>query len=53
VFIGQTDHLSARELYTWLWCDVLRDEVPKLPDDPGAAWHMDVLGGCSDADTAR
>jgi hypothetical protein len=52
VFIGQTDHLSDRELYTFLWRDLLSDEIPILPDDLGVMCHVDILGGYSDADTA-
>lgn len=51
VFIGQTNHLSDRELYTLLWRDVLREEMPMLPDRPGSAWHLDLLGSGSEMDT--
>src|SRR5688500_14530907 len=47
VFITHTDHLSDRELYTALWHDVLPDEIPIVPDAPGAAWHVDLVGSGS------
>ncbi|PYK14699.1 MAG: hypothetical protein DME55_14795 [Verrucomicrobia bacterium] len=38
-FLHDTDHLSDRELYTWLWSDGLREETPDL-SQLGGAWHM-------------
>lgn len=50
VFLGQTDHLSDRELYARLWHDALREEVPNLPLDESAAWHIDLAGSGSEED---
>ncbi|MCK4342489.1 MAG: hypothetical protein KAY37_12285 [Phycisphaerae bacterium] len=50
VFLEQTDHLSDRELYTQLWADVLREEIKDLPRDEHSAWHIDMLGSCSEED---
>ena len=50
VFLDETDHLSDRELYTKLWSDMLREEVKAMPPDPGGAWHLSPLGGCSEED---
>jgi hypothetical protein len=50
VFIEQTDHLSDRELYTHLWTDCLREETKMLPSSANSAWHIQILGGCSEED---
>ncbi|MCX6545188.1 MAG: hypothetical protein NTV05_12370 [Acidobacteria bacterium] len=50
VFLTNTDHLSDRDLYGALWHRVLRDEVPALPDVPGSAWHVDLVGTGSEED---
>ena len=50
VFIEQTDHLSDRELYTHLWTDSLREDTKMLPLTTDSAWHIQILGGCSEED---
>ena len=50
-FLHDTDHLSDRELYTWLWTDGLPDETPDL-SRLGGAWHTSPIGSCTDEDTA-
>jgi hypothetical protein len=52
VYLDQTDHLSDRELYTLLWRDLLPEEMPALAVDDGSVWHIDILGGWSEEDTA-
>ncbi|HEY1174095.1 MAG TPA: hypothetical protein VGH19_22210 [Verrucomicrobiae bacterium] len=44
-FLHNTNHLSDRELYTYLWEDGLREEII-----PGGAWHLDVVGSGSEED---
>lgn len=46
-FVEDTDHLSDRELYTWLWSDGLREETPDLSQFDGA-WHISPIGSCND-----
>jgi len=50
VFLSQTNHLSDRELYVHLWEESLREGVPDMPFDEHSAWHIDILGGCSEED---
>jgi len=51
VFLYSTNHLSDRELYIELWTDLLNTEVPNLFYNPDSAWHLDILGAGSEADT--
>lgn len=51
VFVESTDHLNDRELYALLWHDVLREETPVDPADSDSAWHVNMLGSGSEADT--
>ncbi|MEY2564446.1 MAG: hypothetical protein QOH88_2639 [Verrucomicrobiota bacterium] len=51
-FLYQTDHLSDRELYDWLWSIGLRDETPDSSEMPGGAWHTSPIGAGSDEDMA-
>jgi hypothetical protein len=50
-FLHDTDHLSNRELYTWLWTDGLREETPDMAQ-LGGAWHTSPIGSCTEEDIA-
>jgi len=50
VVIEQTDHLSDRELYAHLWTDSLREETKALALAANSAYHIQLLGGCSEED---
>jgi hypothetical protein len=52
VFVEQTDHLSDRQLYTHLWTESLREETKALPLDVNSAYHIQLLGSCSEEDMA-
>ncbi len=49
VFLDETDHLSDRELYVLLWNDVLREEVPMLPNGAHDVWRVDLPGDDPDS----
>ena len=51
VFIESTNHLNDRELYTLLWSDELREEIPDMVFDEYSAWHIDLIGSGSDEDS--
>lgn len=47
--LHNTNHLSDRELYTWLVNDALQEEFMGF-GVPFGNCHLDVLGGCSEED---
>jgi hypothetical protein len=50
-FLENTDHLSDRELYTWLWAEALHEETPDL-SQLGGAWHISPIGRYDEHDIA-
>jgi len=51
-FLYNTDHLSDRELYDWLWSTGLREETPDRDGMADAAWHTSPIGAGNDEDIA-
>ena len=49
-FVESTNHLSGRELYTWLWTEGLREETPDVAQLDGA-WHTSPIGAGNGEDT--
>lgn len=50
-FLEDTNHLSERELYDWLWSSGLREETPDISGTLDGAWHTSPIGACSEEDT--
>jgi hypothetical protein len=50
VFVEGTDHLNDQELYEKLVAELLIEPALMVPGDPNFAWHLDIIGGFSEAD---
>lgn len=50
-YLLHTDHLSDRDLYTYLYSDALREEAMLFPEDPNYAYTIDLTGSGSEEDT--
>lgn len=49
-YLLNTDHLSDRELYEYLYDDGLREEAVLFPENPSYAYVIDLTGSGSDED---
>jgi hypothetical protein len=49
-FLHNTDHLSDRELYSYLWSDALREPAVLMPENPAYSCHLDPIGSGSEED---
>ena len=50
VFLCNTNHLSDRELYRYLWSDELVEPVTLVPDKPDYSYTIDMVSSGSDED---
>src|SRR6478672_9534604 len=49
-YLHNTNHLSDRELYTYLFEEGLREDAVLFPDNPGYVYGLDLLGSGSEED---
>src|ERR1041385_4185321 len=49
-YLLHTNHLSDRELYTYLYTDGLIEEATLFPEDPNYAYMIDLTGSGSEED---
>ena len=49
-YLHNTNHLSDRQLYSYLFEEGLREDAVLFPDNPGYVYGLDPLGSGSEAD---
>ena len=49
-YLHNTNHLSDRELYSYLYHDALREPTVLFPENPGYVYGIDIVGSGSDED---
>src|SRR5216684_2320490 len=49
-YLHSTNHLSDRELYSYLFNEGLREDAVLFPDDPSYVYGLDLLGSGGDED---
>src|SRR5207244_7442623 len=49
-YLHNTNHLSDRELYSYLYYDALQQPTVLFPENPGYVYGIDIVGSGSDED---